>query len=446
MDNTIKKEDLELFDKDVNDRETSSLIRHTIARNGISGSSIDETIQKSLKDTFSIDLKTGDVCNQKRSGRCWMFAGLNVLRTILIKNLKVKNFELSQAYLQFYDKLEKCNFVLERAMELADETIDSRMNVFLLDSGIGDGGHFVMFTNLVKKYGVVPSSEMPDLNVSQDTGELNTVLTSYLTHAIMELREAKKKEASVLVLKRMKEGYLNDIYRILSLSLGEPVKEFTLEYQDKDEKFHRTEKMTPMSFYNEYIKADLDDFVCLCDAPIEGMDEYQKYTSRFVNNVEGGDPIVFFNVPLATLKKAALASLEGGDPIWFGSDVLAQSMRKEGILASGIIRSNELFSLKYTMTKSERLTYRSSFCNHAMTLTGVNVLDDKTTDRWKVENSWGKDNGFSGYFIMSDKWFDDYVYEIFVKREYVDAETLKKYDASTLKEQSVFNTLWAMMK
>ncbi len=446
MKKDITTEDIQLFENDVEGRENSALIRHTITKNGIANSIIDEEVSKSMKNCFSIDLKTGDVCNQKRSGRCWMFAGLNVLRTILIKKLNVASFELSQAYLQFYDKLEKCNFALERAIELSDEPIDSRLNVFNIDSSLGDGGHFVMFTNLVKKYGVVPISEMPDLAVSQDTGYLNSILSQYINHAIMELREAKKKDASIEVLFRMKEGYLNDVYRILSLSLGKPVTAFDLDYTDKDNKYQHVSSLTPKSFYEEYIKEDLDDYVCLTDAPIAGMDLYQKYTSHYVNNVEGGDPIIFFNVPTDTLKKAVLASLEGGEPVWFAGDVSSQSLRQEGILASGIQREKEIFSLNYQMSKGEKLTYRSSFCNHAMTFTGANVVEDKKVNRWKVENSWGKDNGKNGYFIMSDTWFDDYVYEAFVHRKYVDEETLKKYDESSVKEQSIFNAIWAIMK
>lgn len=446
MDKQITLKDIALFDKDTEDRDSSSVLRHAIAKNGIANSMIDENVVKGLKNYFSIDLNTGNVTNQKRSGRCWMFAGLNVLRTILIKEFNVADFELSQAYLQFYDKLEKCNFVLERAIELADEPIDSRLNVFLIDSGIGDGGHFVMFTNLVKKYGVVPHSEMPDLATSEDTSTLNVILQDYVNHAIKELRDAKRSGAKDDVLNTMKEGYLNDIYRVLSLSLGKPVENFTLEYKDKDNKYHRIENLNPHSFYDEYIKKDLDEYICLSDAPIEGMDLYQKYTSHYVNNVEDGDPIIFFNVPTQVLKDASVASMKNGEPVWFASDVSSQSLRKEGLLASGLLKGKELFALKYKTDKCERATYRSSFCNHAMTLTGVNILDDNTTERWKVENSWGEENGKKGYFIMSDKWFDDYVYQVFVRREYVDPEVLKKYDESTVIEQSVFNTLWATMK
>ena len=446
MKKTIDLSDIDLFEKDCLDRDNSDVLRHAITNNGINASSVNEELARTLKDSFSVDVPAGNVCNQRRSGRCWMFAGLNVLRTIVMKNLNVKNFELSQAYLQFYDKLEKSNFFLEKALEYSDEEPNSRVNLFLLDTAIGDGGHFAMFVNLVKKYGVVPFDDMPDLSVSKDTGELNTILSNYLAQGMMELRAAKKNGASDTVLERMKEGYLNDVYRILSLSLGKPVKEFVLEYTDKDNKYHNAGKFDPHSFYNEFIKADLDDYICLCHAPMEGRKDYQKYTSKLVNNVEGGDSVIFFNVDLDVMKKSAIASLKGGDVMWFAADVLTQSMRKEGYLADGILKTKELFNINYKMNKSERLMYRTSFCNHAMTFTGVNLTDNDVPNRWKVENSWGKENGKDGYFIMDDKWFDEYVYEIFVSRKYVDEETLKKYDASSIIEEDPFNTLYLEMK
>lgn len=433
--------DTKLFSEDLLSHPESNIARHTVVKNGIFKSSVDETLEREMKNSFSVVIDTGAVCNQKQSGRCWMFAGLNVLRQILAKNLNTKSIELSQSYLQFYDKLEKANFLLEKALEYSNEPIDSRNNVFLLDSAIQDGGHFAMFTNLVKKYGVVPLEEMPDLAVSTATGELNKVLTEYLNQAILELREAKKKKARKPVLMRMKEGYLNDVYRILTICIGKPVEEFTYEYEDKDKKHVTLEKMTPLNFYEKYIKVDLDDYICLCDAPISNHEEYQKYTCKLVNNVIGGDDVVFFNVPLNKLKEASIKSLEGGEPIWFGADVLAQSLRKEGILADGILRTDTLFSLKPKMTKGERLEYRTSFCNHAMTFTGVNLVEG-TPNRWKVENSWGKDNGKDGYYIMSDEWFDEYVYEVFISRKYIDPEILAKYDASKPIEEEPFNALW----
>lgn len=446
MENVIRELDLKNFEDDFNKEEKNLVAQRAVLKNGIVNSAIDEKTQRERINTFSVDVNSGDVTNQRSSGRCWMFAGLNVLRVILRKKLNVKNIELSQAYLQFYDKLEKANFFLERARELAGEPFDSRLNVFLLDSGIGDGGHFTRFTNLVKKYGVVPSVFMPDRTVSTATSELNTLLTSLLARDRKEIREAVKNGTKENVLRTRKEGRLDEIYRVLEISIGTPVKDFVFEYKDKDDKFHRLDKRTPKQFFDNYIGVDLDDYVSLCDAPIERRERYQSYTCKYVNNVIGGDPVVFFNVPLSELKKACIESLKGGDVIWFGSDVLAQSRRKDGYLAEGIIKTDELFSLRPLLDKSGRLTYRSSFCNHARTLTGVNLDDKESPDRWKVENSWGDENGKKGYYIRNDAWFNEYVYEVFVNKKYINPEIVKKFEESKPVETLPFNTLWKERK
>lgn len=442
MNNNLTNQDIEKFSEKISHDSLTKITRKTVTKNGINNSCIDEELMRSLKNAFSVNVEAGNVCNQKHSGRCWMFAGLNVLRTILIKKFNVKNFELSQAYLQFYDKLEKANFFLTKAIELADEPVDSKLNVFMLDTGIGDGGHFVMFTNLVKKYGVVPIEEMPDLAVSIDTTELNNVLSHYLAQGMFEIRTNKEKGAALEELNNIKEKYLADIYKILVVSIGVPPTSFTYEYLDKDNKKQTLDTTTPVEFYNKYIAQDLDDYICLCDAPIFNMEEYVKYTCKYVNNVVGGDPVVFFNVPLSVLKEASIKSLEDGEVIWFAADVLAQSLRKEGYLVDGIINTNDLFNIDYKLTKGERLTYRTSFCNHAMTFTGVNLDSENKPNRWKVENSWGKDNGKDGFYLMSDKWFDEYVYEVFINKKYVPEEILEKYNKAKLVEQEPGNTLY----
>lgn len=442
MSNEISESQIKKYQEDFNQVSAYKVAERAATKNGINNVSINEELLRKMRNTFNVEIDAGDVCNQKQSGRCWMFAGLNVLRTILMEKFHVKNIELSQAYLQFYDKLEKANFFFNRVIELANEEPNSRLNTFLLDNALGDGGHFAMFTNLVKKYGVVPSSEMPDSAISENTRELNSTLTEYCAQGMLYLREAIQKHATKERLAFIKDTFMNNIYRILTISLGVPPTSFTYEYKDKDNQYHIISNITPKAFYDEYIGQDLNDYVCLSDAPIQGMKPFVKYTSRYVNNVEGGDPVYFFNVPLDSLKEAAIASLKDNRPIWFAADVHYQALRKEGILADGIIRSDALFNINFDMNKEARLTYRASFCNHAMTFTGVNLKEDGTPNRWKVENSWGKENGKDGFYVMSDRWFNEYVYQIFVNRKYVPAEILEKLDKAEVVEEEPFNTLY----
>ncbi len=446
MEQKITLEEISSFENDLKNFSDLNLKKATVMKNGITGSSTAIELEREMKFAFSVDVESGNVTNQKRSGRCWMFSGLNVLRTILYKKLNVKNIELSQAYLQFYDKLEKANFFLEKAIQFASEEVKSRNNVFLLDSTIQDGGHFVMFSNLVKKYGVVPLEEMPNHAVSSETMELNTVLSSYLSQAMKDLRSMVKEGKSTEEISKKKKDVLSAIYRILTISLGSPVSSFEYEYVDKDNHYVRLKRMTPKEFYDEYIKEDLEDYLPLCDAPLGHMKPLTRYTCDMVNNVVGASPIIFFNVPLQEMKKSVIASLKAGMPVWFAADVSSQSLRKEGYLVDGILLQNELFSLENHMDKASRMDYRSSFCNHAMTFTGVNLDGEGKSNRWKVENSWGKENGKDGYYVMSDKWFDEYVYQVFVKKEYVNPEIVEAYQKSALESVDPFDTLWAMMK
>ena len=442
MKSAIAAQDLAQFEANVSSHPSLAISHRAVTACGVTAAATDEEEKNKLVPMFSLEVDGGTVTNQKQSGRCWMFAGLNVVRVALAKKLNVKSVEHSQAFLQFYDKLEKANFLLEQALALADEPLDSRLNIFLLDTALGDGGHFVMFRNLVKKYGVVPSSVMPDNGVNSATAQINSLLHDLVSHDVVILREAKKEGKDC---ESLKAKMLQDVYQVLSVAFGVPPKRFTYEYKDKDDKFVRLEETTPLEFYEKYIGIDLDDYVVLSHAPMQGYEPYQKYATRYVNNVIEGDPVTFFNVSLAEMKQALIASLRGGEVVWFGADVSSQSLRKEGRLGASLLHYDELFGITTTKDKGERMDARISFCNHAMTFTGVNLLENDVPNRWKVENSWGKENGDDGYFVMDDAWFDNYVYEIFVRRQYVSQEVLAKYDQSEIQWVNPFSVMWKEM-
>lgn len=447
MNKTLDKESLLAFKEDFENHQEYTLGQRSITHNGIVNSAIDDSIVRDSKPLFSLSVDSGLITNQKMSGRCWMFAGLNVLRGILLKKLNVDNIELSQPYLQFFDKLEKSNFYLERVLELKDEPFNSRYNVFNTEATFYDGGHWAFFTSLVKKYGVLPLSFMPETACSNNTRELNDTLKYVLTQDAYLLRKLASEGKTTEELYFAKEKMLNDVYRVLRMSLGTPVEEFTFEYQDKDKKFVRLEKMTPKDFYDKYIAEDLNDYISLNDSLLEGMEKGVCYTSHFVASVEGGDSVLFFNTDLEELKKSVIASLQGGDLVWFAGDVSSQSLRKEGILSNNVLRLDQLMAIPSILNKTDRLNYRASFCNHAMTFTGVNLIDN-IPNRWKVENSWGKDNGDNGYFTMDDSWFDNYVYEVIVKKCYIDEKIVKQYEESRKSPVEIepFNTLFLGME
>lgn len=431
---------LEFRDKELKRREDVPL-RHAITNNGIYKAATDLSRIQELPNVFSVDVDCGSITNQKKSGRCWMFAGLNMLRRAVMEKLNAKDFLFSQAYLQFYDKLEKCNFVLERAMDHQAESLYSPHNVFLIDSGIGDGGHFAMFVSLVKKYGVVPMDQMPDTAVSADTSELNTLLTKILAKDVLRLRDAMDGDGREKATS-LKREMLDEIYHVLSLALGEVPQSVEYEYRDKDNAFRRIHSDTPLEFYRDYVGIDLDDFLALSDAPLQGWKNGVKYTSPLVNNVIGGEPVVFYNVDVETLKSLAIASLKDNMPLWFASDVIEQSLRKEGYLCEDIVDLSSLFSLSLLKDKGERLSSRFSFCNHAMCLTGVNLDENSRPNRWKVENSWGKENGKDGFYVMSDQWFTDNLYQLIVHKKYVPEDLLKKYQEAPIVEIDPITTIF----
>lgn len=438
MTNIIKEKELEAFRKAYEDDPLNQVKERTITSNGINVSVVDNRVVKEAKPVFSIDVDAGEITNQLRSGRCWMFAGLNVLRKIAMEKLGMKNLELSQTYLQFYDKLEKANSFLEKVIELSKQPLISQDNIFNFQGSAADGGYWSYFVNLVKKYGVLPRSEMPTTKVSDDTSELNSLLTKVLNQDAMILRSKCEKMATDETLRKHKQKMLEEVYRILAISLGVPPKEFTFEYEakeaDKDtkSKYQSLKTMTPLKFFNEYIGEELDNYVNLCNSQIPGLEEYKAYTSRLVTSVCGGQGEVFFEVPIEVMKKAVIASLKKKELVWFAADVSTYSMRTKGILSNEVYGFNNFFGINLSLKKGERLSYYTSFCNHAMTFTGVNLVDGKP-NRWKVENSWGKDNGFNGFYVMDDAWFENYVYEVIVKKDYLTEAVVKKYEEAMKK-------------
>lgn len=426
MDKILNINDINSYEDDFRSKKCHLLARNAVITNGIYASSINDDVVRSLPDSFSIDIKDGNITDQKQSGRCWMFAGFNALKPVIMKKLNVESFEFSQAYLQFYDKLEKANFFLERVIELKDESIDSRDNVKVFTSTLGDGGHFVMFKNLVKKYGVVPKECMKETFTSSKTNELNAVLEKLLFKDAYILRNLSSDEER----RTHKEMMLNEVYRILAISLGEPTREFTYQYYDKDKKFVRLKKMTPKEFYDEYFGSIIDDYIVLSDSPYYDFKNYVRYFSHLVNNVEGGENVYFFNVSKDEFLNSLVSSLKGEEPVWFAADATTQFLRKEGYLADHVIDYDKLFGIDTSMDKGASIDYLQTVCNHAMTFTGCNIEDDGTIDRFKVKNSWGKDNGKDGYYIMSRDYFDKYVYQIVINKKYLTSELLEKFSKS----------------
>lgn len=402
-----------------------------LAMNAVCGTpveqvALDREAFNRIDRTFSVHLPENKATHQKASGRCWLFAALNTFRPIAIQAMNLEpEFELSQNYLLFWDKLEKANYFLENILATLDEPIGTRLLDHLLQAPIQDGGQWHMFVNLVKKYGVVPKRFMPETDSSSSTGRMNGIITGQLRAFACALRDAYGEGDSHEALRERKEEMVGAIYRMLAIHLGEPPREFEWQWRDKDKEFHRAGTLTPQEFYDKYIGVDLDSQVCLIHDPRPLHRTMRSYTVKFLGNVVGGEPILYVNVDAQTMKKAAIAQLQAGSPVWFGCDVGKFLLRKEGVMDQALFDFRSVYGIDGGLTKAERLQYGESMMTHAMVFTGVDLNEKGEPTRWRVENSWSDENGDKGFFQMSDAWFDEFMYEVVVDGKYLEPEVLE---------------------
>lgn len=373
-----------------------------------------------LNGDFAIELKTRGITAQQQSGRCWMFAALNIMREIVAEKCNLKDFELSQNYITFFDKLEKANNFFESVIAYADEDLTSQRMQYIYRA-VEDGGFWCMAVDLIKKYGIVPKSANPESYQSEHTADFLRYINLLVKKDALELRE--------LVLSGQdpqprKEEMLAEVYKAECIAFGEPVRSFHFEYRDKDDNYHQVRNMTPQQFYEEYVGMALDNYVAVINEPMKGRKMDNPIVFHSSANMADKD-LFALNISMDALEDLCLKQLRDGEPIWFACDVLAYSARKEGILDPDSFRYNELLGgVDLSMTKTERLESRVSMANHAMLLTGVNFDENGQPDRWKIENSWGKDVGKDGFFVASETYFRDYVYEAVINKKHFSAEQL----------------------
>lgn len=436
-DKDITFEDLTTFDEDLQNTPASAALGRAVQANGVIKASHNYAAKRDLNRVFSIELETGSVTAQKKSGRCWLFATLNTLRHEFANKYHVKDFQFSQNYNSFFDRLEKANHYLEEIIRLADRPADDRELLEVLNWNDNDGGQWANAAALINKYGVVPQSVMPETFTSDQTDDLNSSLNLKLSKAAMTLREMKVNGEDDSELRDYKKHVLSDIYRMLVYAFGQPPVKFDFEYRDDDHNYHIDKDLTPKTFYEKYVVRDFNDYVCLLDAPDHEMGK--KFGLPSQDYIYDEKHIEFLNVGTQALKDAVIASLKAGETVWFGCDVLQDMDRQKGYLAPEFFKQGELFNTDLQLSKKERLASRNGEVSHAMTFTGVDLVDGKPT-KWKVENSWGDKVGDKGYFIMTDEWFDKYVYEVIVNKKYID-ETARKIDQQTKTDLPAWDSL-----
>ncbi len=428
MEKSVTMEQLDRYEKAFAADPAKNVAMRAVTANGVQKSAVDPEAARRNRHQFSISLEQGKITNQKSSGRCWMFAALNTMRFDVMKKLNLETLELSQNYTLFYDKLEKANYFLENILETLDEPTGGRLIAFLLQSPLGDGGQWDMLCNLIQKYGVVPKDAMPETEPSSSTWPMTGYMTRKLREFACVLREGHKAGKPVEELREQKEAMMETIYNMLCICLGKPPKTFTFEARDKDKKFIREENLTGRSFFEKYIGWDMDEYVSLINAPTSDKPYHRTYTVKMLGNVKEGRPVKYLNLPAEDLKQAAIKQLKDGKPVWFGCDVGKESTRDGGIMDLTALRADQLFGTTFGMDKAQRLDYGESVMTHAMVFQGVNLDENGKPTRWRVENSWGKDAGVDGYYVMSDDWFTEYTYQVVVNRKYLTPEQQSELD------------------
>ncbi len=372
--------------------------------------------------SFSDRVKTVGITDQKSSGRCWLFTGLNVLRAKMIDKHELESFEFSQNYLSFYDLLEKSNLFLQGIIDTRKLPLDDRKVEWLLKNPIGDGGQFTGVSNLIMKYGAVPKSAMPETYQSDNTRNMRTILSLKLRQYALELRAAKGAESAEL-----KTKMLTEIYGILVKCLGVPPTEFEwTRYNKKGEKVS-TKRYTPKSFYDEFVGQDLENnYVMIMNDPTR---EYGKvYEIDYDRHVYDGENWLYINLPIERIKQIAIASIKDNTAMYFSCDVGKFFDRKKGVLDLKNLDYESLFDTSFSMDKRQRIQTFASGSSHAMTLIAVDVNSDGKPVKWMVENSWGASSGYRGNVIMTDEWFDEYMFRLVAERKYIPEDVLKMLD------------------
>jgi bleomycin hydrolase len=442
----------------VRDTHTVAL-QNALANTGIKDIAQNRDVLASHNTTFSHRVETHGISNQKKSGRCWMFAGFNTLRPVLMKNMDLEEFEFSHIYLQFWDKFEKSNTFLEYVISFRDHDLLGREMTFLLKSPCPDGGYWENFADLVRKYGAIPKEAMSETANSENTGMMNKNLNRVLRKHAGRLRQIHQETGSVNSMRAAKSQALADVYKILIMNLGSPPSTFFWRHKikpDRDEEqakedtpdtedaydvaqaLSERKQYTPRSFYEECIGLDLTEFINIADDPIRPKGSHTEIL--MTKNVFDGKNARFANVSINTLKEVAVAMLKDNQVVWFAADVSPDQDSTRGIMEANLYDYESVYNMDLAIDKRQRLLFRDSTINHAMAFIGVDLINGNPA-KWLVENSWGAERGQKGLWTMYDNWFEANVFTLITHRKYVSEDVLEILD-KPVQTQPVWDPMW----
>ena len=427
-DGGITKQMLQQIEKQNVPTASDRALRNALAANAIDALAKNQQNAGALDTYFNIETKKQSITNQKSSGRCWMFSGMNVLRANFAKRTDSLKVTFSQDYLFFYDQLEKANLMLQGVIDTGKKPIDDQRVQFFFHHPLNDGGTFCGVADLTEKYGLVPTEVQPETYSAESTSRMSRIISSKLREQGLELRKMVNEGKKAKDIQQRKTEMLSEIYHMLVITLGEPVKEFTYAFRDKNGKaLTPVKSYTPQSFYQEVVGEKLNGtFIMVMNDP--RREYYKTYEVEYDRHTYDGHNWKYLNLPMEDIEQLAIASLKDGRKLYSSYDVGKQLDRKRGFADTENYDYESLFGTTFGMNKAERISTFDSGSTHAMTLTAVDLDADGKPLKWKVENSWGSDSGHQGCIIMTARWFREYMFRLVVDKKYVSEKLLKDYD------------------
>jgi bleomycin hydrolase len=403
-------------------------LKNGLATSDIRTFALNQDNQTELNTYFSNSVPSKGITDQKSSGRCWLFTGLNVLRSQLINSKKLEELEFSQVYLFFYDQLEKSNLFLQAVIDTRKSPMDDKTVQWFFQHPLSDGGTFTGVADLVTKYGLVPKGVMPETFASNNTSRFTSFLKRKLREDGLILRESKKTGNE---LQQQKEKMLADIYHILVLGFGEPPTSFTWAPKDSKGNYRETPRQyTPLQFYQQMFDGNLnDDYVMLMN---DTTREYWKtYEIQYDRHTYDGHNWCYLNVPMDEIKQAAIASIKDSTMMYMSCDVSKELDSERGLLDLKNYDYSSILGVQFGMDKRQRILSFDSGSTHAMTLKAVDLDPHGKPLKWEVENSWGATSGFKGHLIMTDEWLNEYLFRLVVNKKYLSSKILKASQQKT---------------
>ncbi|MEG1562975.1 MAG: C1 family peptidase [Bacteroides sp.] len=399
-------------------------LRNAIGANDLRKLALNQENLTGMDTHFSIKVNSKGITDQKSSGRCWLFTGLNVMRARAMAKYDLPQFEFSQTYPFFYDQLEKANLFLQGVIDTSTKPMDDKMVEWLFRNPLSDGGTFTGVADIVGKYGLVPKEAMPETNSSEKTSQMAGRIALKLREQGLQLREQAAKGMKPAALEKSKTTMLGTIYRMLVLNLGVPPTEFSWTRYDAKGNPVETAEYTPLSFFEKYgDKQLLTNYVMLMNDPSRAY--YKSYEIDYDRHRYDGRNWTYVNLPIEDIKEMAVASLKDSTMMYFSCDV-GQSLNAErGLLDVNNYDYNSLLGTTFAMDKKQRIQTFSSSSSHAMTLMAVDLNKDGKPLKWMVENSWGAASGYQGHLILTDEWFDEFMFRLVVEAKFVPSKVME---------------------